>query len=577
MYDICLSLLKSHDTTQEHLGIGTPTTMFTSQLNPQQRADALSSLATEEFDILIIGGGVNGVGAALDAVTRGLKVALVESQDFAAGTSSRSSKLIHGGLRYLEQYDFKLVREALRERELMVSTQCPHLVKPVSFLYPLTEKVKERTYVGAGLALYDALRGMKRALPSHKHLTGKTIAAISPSLRQDIITGAIRYFDAQVDDARHTMMIARTAARHGAVMATGVRVEDLIRSGKRVTGVVATDLATNKKINISAKATIMCAGVWSDELHAKFDLTPGYTVAMSKGVHIVLPGDAIKSKDGIILKTPVSVLFLIPWGDKWIVGTTDTPYEGDRTNPHATQEDVQYILDQANRVLEPQLKAEDILGVFAGLRPLVANKTGSATTKLSREHTVDRPAPGFVSIAGGKYTTYRVMAKDAVDLAVLDLRRLVNESVTDKLPLIGADGYFALVQQTSKISEKYSISEATVTHLLDRYGSLIEEILEIIDADSSMSERLIPELPYIKAEILHAVTHEGALSVEDVLLRRTRISFEAFDGGVDVAADVAKIIGTELGWGAKERSASVSSFTDVMEKEEEALVELVNS
>jgi len=551
--------------------------MFTSQLNPQQRAAALTSLATEEFDILIIGGGVNGVGAALDAVTRGLKVALVESHDFAAGTSSRSSKLIHGGLRYLEQYDFKLVREALRERELMVSTQCPHLVKPVSFLYPLTEKVKERTYVGAGLALYDALRGMKRALPSHKHLTGKTIAAISPSLRQDIITGAIRYFDAQVDDARHTMMIARTAARHGAVMATGVRVEDLIRNGKRITGVVAVDTATQKKITISAKATIMCAGVWSDELHAKFELTPGYTVAMSKGVHIVLPGDAIKSQDGIILKTPVSVLFLIPWGDKWIVGTTDTPYDGDRANPRATQEDVQYILDQANRVLEPQIKADDILGVFAGLRPLVANKTGSATTKLSREHTVDRPAPGFVSIAGGKYTTYRVMAKDAVDLAVLDLRRLVNESVTDKLPLIGADGYFALVQQTSKISEKYSISEATVTHLLDRYGSLIEEILEIIDADSSMAQRLIPELPYIKAEILHAVTHEGALSVEDVLLRRTRISFEAFDGGVDVAADVAKIIGAQLGWGAKERSASVVSFTELMEKEEEALVELVNS
>lgn len=551
--------------------------MFTSQLNPQQRAAALTSLATEEFDILIIGGGVNGVGAALDAVTRGLKVALVESQDFAAGTSSRSSKLIHGGLRYLEQYDFKLVREALRERELMVSTQCPHLVKPVSFLYPLTEKVKERTYVGAGLALYDALRGMKRALPSHKHLTGKTIAQISPSLRQDIITGAIRYFDAQVDDARHTMMIARTAARHGAVLATGVRVEDLIRSGKRITGVVAVDQATNKKITISAKATIMCAGVWSDELHAKFDLTPGYTVAMSKGVHIVLPGDAIKSKDGIILKTPVSVLFLIPWGDKWIVGTTDTPYDGDRTSPRATQEDVQYILDQANRVLEPQIKADDILGVFAGLRPLVANKTGSATTKLSREHTVDRPTPGFVSIAGGKYTTYRVMAKDAVDLAVLDLRRLVNESVTDKLPLIGADGYFALVQQIPKIAESYSISEATVRHLLDRYGSLIEEILEIIDADPSMSERLIPELPYLKAEILHAVTHEGALSVEDVLLRRTRISFEAFDGGADVAADVAKIIGTELGWGAKERSASVNSFAELMEKEEEALVELINS
>ena len=551
--------------------------MFTSKLNPQQREQALASLASEEFDILIIGGGVNGVGAALDAVTRGLKVALVEAHDFAAGTSSRSSKLIHGGLRYLEQYDFKLVREALHERELMVSTQCPHLVKPVSFLYPLTEKVKERTYVGAGLALYDALRGFKRALPSHKHLTGKTIASISPSLRQDIITGAIRYFDAQVDDARHTMMIARTAARHGAVMATGVRVEDLTRSGKKVTGVVAVDQATNKKITIAAKATIMCAGVWSDELHEKFGLTAGYSVAMSKGVHIVVPGDAIHSKDGIILKTPVSVLFLIPWGDKWIVGTTDTPYDGDRSKPLATQEDVQYILDQANRVLEPKLKSEDILGVFAGLRPLVANNSKSSTTKLSREHTVDRPAPGFVSLAGGKYTTYRVMAKDAVDLAVLDLRRIVSDSVTERLPLIGADGYFALTQQVSAIARENDLSEATVKHLLDRHGSLISEILEIVAADETLAERLIPDLPYIKAEILHAASHEGALSVEDVLLRRTRISFEAGDSGASVADEVAHIIGSVLNWNASDRKDSVQSFMTVIAEEEAALRALVNS
>lgn len=551
--------------------------MFTSSLNHEQRAAALSALATEEFDILVIGGGVNGVGVALDAVTRGLKVALVESQDYAAGTSSRSSKLIHGGLRYLEQYDFKLVREALHERELMVSTQCPHLVKPVSFLYPLTEKVKERTYVGAGLALYDALRGFKRALPSHKHLTGKTIANISPSLRQDIITGAIRYFDAQVDDARHTMMIARTAARHGAVMATNVRVDDLARSGKKVVGAVATDLKSGKQLTISAKATIMCAGVWSDELHEKFGLTPGYSVAMSKGVHIVVPQSAIHSKDGIILKTPVSVLFLIPWGDKWIVGTTDTPYDGDRAKPLATQEDVQYILDQANRVLEPKLKSEDILGVFAGLRPLVANNTKSATTKLSREHTVDRPAPGFVSLAGGKYTTYRVMAKDAVDLAVLDLRRIVSDSVTDKLPLIGADGYFALKQQVLKIASENNLSEATVQHLLDRYGSLISEILEIVAADESMAERLIPDLPYIKAEILHAASHEGALSVEDVLLRRTRISFEASDSGLSVADKVADLIGTVLNWSAADRKDSIQSYERVVEDEESALRALVKS
>ena len=233
------------------------------------------------------------------------------------------------------------------------------------------------------------------------------------------------------------------------------------------------DLKSGKTLTIAAKATIMCAGVWSDELHQQFGLTPGYSVAMSKGVHIVVPQSAIHSKDGIILKTAVSVLFLIPWGDKWIVGTTDTPYEGDRAKPLATQEDVQYILDQANRVLEPKLKTEDIIGVFAGLRPLVANNAASATTKLSREHTVDRPAPGFVSLAGGKYTTYRVMAKDAVDLAVLDLRRIVSDSVTEKLPLIGADGYFALQQQVLKIADGYNISEATVTkaqHWLDVTG-----------------------------------------------------------------------------------------------------------
>lgn len=551
--------------------------MFTSKLNTEQRERAVNSLATEEFDVLVIGGGVNGVGVALDAVSRGLKVALVEAHDFASGTSSRSSKLIHGGLRYLEQYDFKLVREALHERELMVSTQCPHLVKPVSFLYPLTEKVKERTYVGAGLALYDALRGFNRSLPSHKHLTGKTIAQISPSLRQDIITGAIRYFDAQVDDARHTMMIARTAARHGAVIATGIHVDGLRRNGKKVIGAVAFDRITQKKIEISAKVTIMCTGVWSDKLHEKFGLTPGYSVAMSKGVHIVMPGSAIESKDGIILKTPVSVLFLIPWGGQWIVGTTDTPYEGDRSNPIATHEDVQYILDQANRVLEPKLKAEDIIGVFAGLRPLVANKTGSATTKLSREHTVDHPVPGFVSLAGGKYTTYRVMAKDAVDLAVLDLRRLVNESVTEKLPLIGADGYYALQQQTTEIAEQYDLPDATITHLLNRYGSLMEEVLELISSDSALAQRLIPDLPYIKAEILHAVTHEGAVSVEDVLLRRTRISFEASDSGASVAEEVAAIIGPELGWSATDRRVSVEAFLEVIADEENALVELLNS
>jgi len=550
--------------------------MFLSHLNPQQREDAVSALAHEQFDVLVIGGGVNGVGAALDAASRGLKVALIESQDIAAGTSSRSSKLIHGGLRYLEQYDFKLVREALHERELLVSTLCPHLVKPVGFLFPLTEKFKERTYVGAGLALYDALRGFQRALPWHKHLSQKQINEIAPSLRPDIIMGAIKYFDAQVDDARHTLSVARTAIRHGATIATRVRADSLIRDGKRVIGVNAKDLVSGKTIAIKATATVMCAGIWSDELHAKFDLKAGYHVTMSKGVHIVVPGHAIKSNAGIILKTPVSVLFIIPWGDKWIVGTTDTPYTGDRAEPLASQEDVNYIVDQANRVLTPKLNVKDIIGVYAGLRPLVANNKSSVTTKLSREHTVDRPAPGFVSIAGGKYTTYRIMSRDVIDLAVVELRKLTSESVTEKLPLVGADGYFALVQQIDRISEESGLDLPTINHLLNRYGSLISEILELIKENPSLASKLTPELPYIKAEIYYAASHEGALTVDDVISRRTRIAFEAESHGIKLAELISEIISPVLGWTNKERKASVSAYQSLVEREIDALAEVIS-
>jgi len=551
--------------------------LFSSQLDPKQRGEALKSLATDTFDVLVIGGGVTGVGAALDAASRGLKVALVEASDLASGTSSRSSKLIHGGLRYLEQYDFKLVREALHERELMVSSLAPHLVKPLAFLYPLHEKVRERTYVGAGLALYDALRGFQRALPGHKHISQKKIAEIAPSLRPDIVTGAVKYFDAQVDDARHTMMIARTAARHGAVIATGVKVESLVKEGKRVLGVKARDVESGKLITIKATATVMCAGIWSDELHESFGLKAGYNVTMSKGVHIVLPKNAIKSKEGIILKTAVSVLFLIPWADKWIVGTTDTPYTGDRRNPLAERADVEYIINEANKVLKPKLNIEDVIGVYAGLRPLVSNKKDSETTKLSREHTVDRSAPGFVSIAGGKYTTYRVMGKDVIDLAGVELRRIVADSVTEKLPIVGADGYVALTQQKERISEESGLSAASVIHLLNRYGSLISELLEIIKNDPKLAKPLTKDLPYLKAEIFYAASHEGARSVDDVISRRTRLAFEAPNSAMDLASDVATIIAPVLGWTSKQKKDSINAYIDIAEREIEAIEQALAS
>ncbi len=534
----------------------------------------MAQLANDEFDILVIGGGINGVGIALDAASRGLQVALVETADFAAGTSSKSSKLIHGGLRYLEQYDFKLVREALNERELMVSTLSPHLVKPVSFLYPLQEKLKERTYVGAGMALYDALRGFKRALPWHKHLTQKKISEIAPSLRLDVVTGGYQYFDAQVDDARHTMTIARTAAKYGAVITTRTRVEELIKSGKAVTGAIVRDLDSDEVIKVKAKSTIMAAGVWTDPLHEKFGIKPGYAVRMSKGAHIVVPGEAIKSETGVIIKTDVSVLFIIPWGGQWIVGTTDTDYDQSREEPLASAEDVNYIINQANRVLEPKLRHDQVVGVFAGLRPLVSTDPDSPTTKLSREHVVDAPTKGFVSIAGGKYTTYRVMAEDAVNEAINHLRRIVPDSTTETLAIIGAEGYSVLMNQIPRLANKYGVSESVIEHLLNRYGSLIDELLYPAQEDDELLEQITPELLYLKAEIVYAVTHEGARSIDDVLSRRTRIAFEAKDQGLSVLNEVADLIAPHLGWKKADKNASIKEYQELVARQNEMLASL---
>lgn len=550
--------------------------VLSSELSPSARTDAIKSLRDDQFDILVIGGGINGVGIALDAASRGLKVALVEMADFASGTSSRSSKLIHGGLRYLEQYDFKLVREALQERELMVTTLAPHLVKPVSFLYPLTEKFKERTYVGAGMALYDALRGFKRALPWHKHISQRELSEIAPSLRLDLITGGYQYFDAQVDDARHTMMIARTAAKYGAVITTRTSCKHLIKKGRRVEGALIQDLECGAEFEVRAKSTIMAAGVWTDPLYESFGVKPGYRVRMSKGAHIVVPGNAIKSTTGVIIKTDLSVLFIIPWGDKWIVGTTDTDYESDRSSPLASREDVNYILAQANRVLEPKLERSQVIGVFAGLRPLVSSDPDSPTTELSREHVVDHPVPGFVTIAGGKYTTYRVMSEDAVNSAVADLKRLVPDSCTETLAIVGADGYSVLLNKADELAREYGISKETIDHLLNRHGALFSEVLEPALSDKSLLNPLIDQLPYLKAEILYAVTHEGARSVDDVLSRRTRINFEAKDQGLGAAKEVASIIGRVLGWSAAQSNESIKNYEKQVLIQNDALVKTLS-
>ena len=544
-------------------------------LDARDRGAMLTRLATERFDVLVIGGGVTGAGTALDAASRGLRVALVEARDLASGTSSRSSKLIHGGLRYLEQFDFKLVYEALRERDLLVSKLAPHLVKPVSFLYPLYKKVVERPYVGAGLVLYDSMEGTRRPVPRHRHLSARGALKRAPALSPDRLAGAMLYYDAQVDDARHTLTVARTAAAHSAVIGTRLSVVGLLRSAERVTGARVRDEESGRILEVSAEAVVICAGVWTDLVHELAGVQAGYKVRMSKGVHIVVPRAAVDADTGMILRTEKSVLFFIPWGEHWIVGTTDTDFAGDRAEPVATEEDIEYILAAANRVLARPLIRADVIGVYAGLRPLVDAPAGNGakpnggkpTTKLSREHVVDTPVPGLASIAGGKFTTYRLMARDVVDAAVADFDREVPGSVTEQVPLLGADGLAAVQPAVGRLAEDYGVPRAAVEHLLGRYGTLAAEVLELVKGDAALGRPLAPGHPYLRAEVAYAVSHEGALHVEDVLMRRTRLFIESADSGAAVAAEAAALMGRPLGWSRRRRAAETRRYLDLVEAE----------
>ncbi|CAB4694783.1 MAG: glycerol-3-phosphate dehydrogenase [Actinobacteria bacterium] len=536
-------------------------------MNFYSRESVVEKLASAEFDVLVIGGGVTGVGAALDAATRGLRVALIEANDFACGTSSRSSKLIHGGLRYLEQYDFKLVREALKERELMVGHTAPHLVSPVSFLFPLHEGLKERWYVGAGLALYDALRGKERILPAHRHISPRKMREVAPALRSDILKGGILYYDAQVDDARHTVTIARTAERYGALIANQVEAIALIREGGRVVGVKVCDRESGQEFEIKSATTVLAAGIWNSKIQEAAGVNHGYDIAMSKGVHIVLPKSAISLKTGVILKTALSVLFVIPWKEFWIVGTTDTPWIGSKEEPLANRADIDYIIEQANQVLRHPLRHTDVISVYAGIRPLVAPTEASSTTKISREHVVDHPLEGLISVAGGKYTTYRIMARDAIDAAASDLLRIVPESCTEEIALLGADGYSALLNRVEALAVANSLSREVITHLLSRYGSIFEEVLEPAKLDASLLEQIDPNLPYLRAEIHYAVTHEKALHVSDVLMRRTRIALEVSDRGVAAARVVAQVMAPILGWESARSDREISEYDALVARE----------
>ncbi|MDE0802501.1 MAG: glycerol-3-phosphate dehydrogenase/oxidase [Acidimicrobiales bacterium] len=534
-----------------------------SVLDPSRRAADLERMRTETFDLVVIGGGVTGAGVALDAATRGLSVALVEQRDFAAGTSSRSSKLFHGGLRYLEQFDFGLVTEALHERNLMLRRLCPHLARPVSFLYPLTHRVWERAYVGAGIALYDVLAAFgDNPLPRHRHYSRRAATTLVPSLRDGSCTGGIRYWDAQVDDARHTMAVVRTAAAHGAAIATSVRAVDIHRDqGGTVEAISVVDLesgdADHPRIRIEARQVVNATGVWTDQIQ---DLVGGSSlrVRASKGVHLVVPRDRIDAGTGLICRTPKSVLFVIPWGAHWLVGTTDSDWELDLAHPAASSTDVDYLLDQANRWLDPGLTKDDVIGVYAGLRPLLYGESES-TSKLSREHAVSTVTPGLITVAGGKYTTYRVMASDAVDAVVSALGRSERSRTAD-VPLVGAAGWDDVRDRRDELARDAGVAPAVIDHLLGRFGAETTEVLELLRQDPTLGDHLPGTDQYLAVEVHVATAIEGALHLDDVLTRRTRISIETADRGVSAAPVAARIMARVLDWDEATIAAEVGAY-----------------
>jgi glycerol-3-phosphate dehydrogenase len=531
-------------------------------LSPTGRREAIARMAENELDVLIVGGGVVGAGSALDAVTRGLTTAIVEARDWASGTSSRSSKLIHGGLRYLEMLDFGLVREALRERGLLLDRIAPHLVKPVPFLYPLQHRVWERAYAGTGVALYDAMAitsGTAHGLHHHRHLTRRQALREAPCLRKDALTGAIQYWDAQMDDARFTMTVVRTAVSFGALAANRVRVTGFLRQGERVTGALVTDLETGEEFEVRARQVINATGVWTDDTQGMADTRGQFHVRASKGIHLVVPRDRLPSSTGLILRTEKSVLFVIPWGRHWIIGTTDTDWKLAKAHPAASAQDIDYLLEHVNSVLNSPLTREDVEGVYAGLRPLLSGESES-TSKLSREHVVGHPVPGLVVVAGGKFTTYRVMAADAVDEATRTMDARIPDSCTAELPLVGADGYRPLWNQRRALAATSGIHVARVEHLLNRYGACIHELLDMLRADPSLARPLPGADDYLAVEARYAVTHEGAMHLEDVLTRRTRISIEAWDRGVAAAPEVADLMAGLLGWTDEDKKREVDRY-----------------
>lgn len=526
-------------------------------------------LAEETFDVLVIGGGITGCGVALDAASRGLRVALVERDDFASGTSSKSSKLIHGGLRYLQQREFRLVYEALRERQRLIEN-APHLVSVLPFLIPVLTKdgpVSKRIAkaLRSAMWLYDMTGGV-RIGKRHRRIDAAEALAHCPTLHADRVSSGFVYYDAAADDARVTLAVARTAADHGAAVANRCRVVDLVTGADGTVRGAVVD-AGHARFEVRASIVVSAAGVWADEITRLASGSDPDTLRPAKGVHITVPWELVRNDVAVVISVPKDKrsLFLIPWlprddgtFERCYIGTTDTDFGGSLDHPQTDADDLDYVLGAVNHHLTTSIGHDDVTAVWAGLRPLVKQASSGRTADLSRRHSVTVSEHGLISVTGGKYTTYRQMAEDVVDVVVERLGRR-TPCRTAKLRLLGAPSIPAT-----------PATEPPTDRLSGRYGTESRHVRALADDDPTLAEPLVPGLSYTRAEAVFAARHEMATTVDDVLARRTRAHLEHRDAAVAAAPAVADLLARELGWSHDERREHLDAYLRICDDERAA-------
>jgi len=527
------------------------------------RANTLKSLSETQFDILILGGGATGAGTALDAALRGYKVALLDRNDFSSGTSSRSTKLIHGGVRYLAQFHFKLIHEALTERKRLLKN-APHLVKPLPFLMP-TYKWYEKPYYSIGLTLYDLLAGSS-TVPGHERVSKRQALGFFPSIKKRGLKGGIKYYDAQFNDSRLNLATVRGAKEAGATVLSRVEVTGFIKKNNEIIGIEARDLLSKKKIKIHSKVVANTTGVWIDEIRKLDDEQSTPVLSPSQGIHLVFSKEKIPCQTAMIIpKTEDGrVVFIIPWEGKVIMGTTDTPVKTIKEEPLPLGDEVNFLLKTGNDYLDAKLTKDDIQSVFSGLRPLISLEGNQNTKSISREEAILVSESGLVTMSGGKWSTYRKMGEDLTD-------RLVSESglesrgecMTYNYSFPGALGYSKDLYR--KLQSVYKFDDQTALRLADTLGGETENIL------GKKPKELKKGTGYFEEEILHFVTHEFALSVSDVLARRWRVLFLDLELAKTLAEPVAKVLTKHLKWTETQKKASLKEFLGLITSLEKSI------